>query len=245
MIGNDKLVQAARNTVRYCNMGRTRYAPMWDLQKSLHTLIADNRSPDIFLINEHDHVYTLGKSGDPNHLLADAQELKNSGAEFYPIDRGGDITYHGPGQIVGYPILNLERFKKDIHWYLRQLEEVIIRTLNYFDISGKRSGGETGVWIGEEKIAALGIKVSRWVTMHGFAFNIHPDLSYFERIIPCGIFHKGVTSMTEVLKEDISLDRVIPVLVREFESVFNVTLLPTEAAEIESLAVPHSVGQTV
>lgn len=234
-----------RHTVRYANMGRTRYAPMWDLQKSLHASVADSRSPDIFLINEHEHVYTLGKSGDPNHLLADAQELKNTGAEFYPIDRGGDITYHGPGQIVGYPILNLERFKKDIHWYLRQLEEVIIQTLKYFDISGKRSSGETGVWVGEEKIAALGIKVSRWVTMHGFAFNVHPDLSYFGRIIPCGIFHKGVTSMTEVLKEDISLDRVVPVLAKEFEMVFNVTLLPVEVAEIESLAVPHSVGQTV
>jgi lipoyl(octanoyl) transferase len=245
MTGIDNLVVTDRNIVRYANMGRTRYAQMWDLQKSLHALVAEDRSQDIFLINEHEHVYTLGKSGDPNHLLADADDLKRAGAEFYPIDRGGDITYHGPGQIVGYPILNLERFQKDIHWYLRQLEEVIIRTLKLFDISGKRSQGETGVWIGNEKIAALGIKVSRWVTMHGFAFNVHPDLSYFEKIIPCGIFHKGVTSMSEVLREHISLDRVVSILYKEFESVFNVDLVPIEIAEIESLVIPHSVGQTV
>ncbi len=221
-----------KHIVQYCDLGRTRFGAVWKLQKTFHSAVAENRIGDVFLINEHDHVYTLGKGGDVNHLLAQDEELKEAGAEFFPIDRGGDITYHGPGQIVGYPILNLERFKKDIHWYLRQLEEVIIRTLKQFDINSIRSDGETGVWVGNEKIAALGIKVSRWVTMHGFAFNINPDLKYFGKIIPCGIFHKGVTSMTDVLQEDVTIPQVLPVLTKEFESVFNINLKVTDITKI-------------
>lgn len=238
-------VHEYKHIVRCCDLGRTRYAAVWDLQKSLHTAVADNRFEDVVLFNEHHHVYTLGKGGNADHLLADQSELKNAGAEFFPIDRGGDITYHGPGQIVGYPILNLERFKKDIHWYLRQLEEVIIGTLKQFDINGVRSDGETGVWAGNEKIAAIGIKVSRWVTMHGFAFNINPDLSYFGRIIPCGIFHKGVTSMADVLKEKITVPQVLPVLKKEFEKVFDITLSAIERSEIEARFIYKGEQQAV
>jgi len=238
-------VDNKKNSIRYCNLGRTRFGSVWELQKSIHTAVAENRFEDIFITNEHEHVYTLGKGGNANHLLAGESDLTEAGAEFYSIDRGGDITYHGPGQIVGYPILNLERFKKDIHWYLRQLEEVIIRTLKHFDMEGIRSEGETGVWIGSEKIAALGIKVSRWVTMHGFAFNVNPDLAYFGKIIPCGIFHKGVTSMAEILKEDITISNVSPVLLQEFESVFHVTLRSMDKSEIDMQFVRHSVQQTI
>lgn len=231
--------------VYYCDLGRTRFGEVWDLQKRLHAAVAEGRAEDIVLMNEHDHVYTLGKGGDENHLLAREEELKLAGAEYIPIDRGGDITYHGPGQIVGYPIVHLERFKKDIHWYLRQLEEVIIRTLKHFNIDGTRSGGETGVWVGKEKIAALGIKVSRWVTMHGFALNVNPDLTYFGKIIPCGIFHKGVTSMTELLRENVTIPQVMPMLTNEFEAVFNVKLKLENISEIESrvetLAAQHVI----
>jgi len=221
-------VQSSKHIVRYCNIGRTRFAPVWELQRSLHTAVAEDRFKDVLLINEHEHVYTLGKGGDENHLLANEDELLKAGAEYYAIDRGGDITYHGPGQIVGYPILNLERYKKDIHWYLRQLEEVIILTLQQFNITGNRSDGETGVWVENEKIAALGIRVSRWVTLHGFAFNVNTDLSYFDRIIPCGIFHKGVTSIAEVLRRDITIPEVLPVLLESFKTVFGVELQPID-----------------
>ncbi len=227
-------MQHDRHIVHYCDLGRTRFGEVWDLQRALHSAVADDRFEDILLINEHEHVFTLGKGGDANHLLADGDDLKRSGAEYYAIDRGGDITYHGPGQIVGYPVLNLERYKKDIHWYLRQLEEVLIRTLKHFGITGVRSDGETGVWVGSEKIAALGIKVSRWVTMHGFAFNVNPDLTYFGKIIPCGIFHKGVTSMADVLNEDVAVPQVTPVLIKKFEEVFNITLRSIDKSEIES-----------
>jgi len=225
-------VQQDRHIVHYCDLGRTHFGEVWDLQRSLHSAVAEERREDIFLVNEHNHVFTLGKGGNADHLLANDNDLKQAGAEYYAIDRGGDITYHGPGQIVGYPILNLERYRKDIHWYLRQLEEVLIRTLKHFDIAGIRSNGETGVWVGGEKIAAIGIKVSRWVTMHGFAFNVNTDLTYFGKIIPCGIFHKGVTSMTDVLNQEIKIHQVLPFLVKEFEEVFDVVLTRVEKSEI-------------
>jgi lipoyl(octanoyl) transferase len=221
-----------KHIVRCCNLGRTGFADIWELQRSLHSRVA-GVGEDVLLLNEHEHVYTLGKGGDADHLLANDEELKRSKAAFFRIDRGGDITYHGPGQIVGYPILNLERHRKDVHWYLRQLEETIIRTLNEFGIAGSRSDGETGVWVNGEKIAALGIKVSRWVTMHGFAFNVNTDLSYFARIIPCGIFHKGVTSMAEALGGRITVIDVLPVLMRCFEEVFGVSLRATERSLLE------------
>lgn len=204
-------------------LGRTNYKEVWDLQKQLFELRTENKIPDVLLLNEHNHVYTIGKSGNGNHLLADETELRLKGADVFYIDRGGDITYHGPGQLVGYPILDLNDYYLDTHRYLRDLEEVIILTLKDFGIVGTRSDGFTGVWVNGEKIAALGVKVSRWITMHGFAFNVNTDLSYFDRIIPCGIFHKGVITLRQVLNCDVDIFQVNQSLIKNFEKVFEVS----------------------
>jgi lipoyl(octanoyl) transferase len=203
-------------------IGLTDYKETWDLQKELFNLKCENKIPDILLLNEHENVYTIGKSGNGNHLLAEENELRKAGAKVYYNDRGGDITYHGPGQIVGYPIMDLNHYYLDIHRYLRDIEEVLIQTLKDFCIEGTRSDGYTGVWVGSDKIAAIGVKVSRWITMHGFAFNVNTDLSYFDRIIPCGIFHKGVTSLREILGHEIEIEKVNEIIVKKFENVFGV-----------------------
>ena len=168
-------------------------------------------------------MYTIGKGGDENHVLASDQELAELGAEVVRIDRGGDVTYHGPGQIVGYPILDLTAYGSDIHRYLRALEEVIILTLEDFDIKASREEGMTGVWVNGEKIGAIGVKVSRWVTMHGFALNVSTDLSRFDRIIPCGIFHKGVTSMERLLGHPVAAADVARRLSEIMCAVFGAT----------------------
>jgi lipoyl(octanoyl) transferase len=193
------------------DLGTKDYKETWEYQEELFKTIIDvkikNRSEDIavqtlnyFVFVSHPHVYTLGKSGDLSNLLLSQKQLESKGATFYKINRGGDITYHGPGQIVGYPILDLENFFTDIHKYLRFLEEAIILTLAEFGLESGRSEGETGVWLGAgtpfaRKICAMGVRASRWVTMHGFALNVNVDLGYFDNIIPCGIRGKAVTSM--------------------------------------------------
>ena len=182
------------------------------------------------LFCEHPHVYTLGKSGNKNNLLLSEDNLKNCGANFYNINRGGDITYHGPGQIVGYPILDLENFFTDIHKYLRLLEEAVILTLNDFDLFAERSKGETGVWfdVGTKrarKICAFGVKSSRWATMHGFAFNINCDLSYFDNIIPCGIVDKKVTSLEQEKKEKMDLKEVKKKLQNHIVNLFEMEII--------------------
>jgi lipoyl(octanoyl) transferase len=202
------------------NLGRTRYADAWKLQQEVWTLRHSNGVQDILLLTEHEHVYTLGKSTDDNHLLASEEELKISGTDVFRIDRGGDITYHGPGQIVVYPIVDLNNYFLDIHRYLRSLEEVIIRALAAFGILAEREKDMTGVWVNNEKIAAIGVKVSRWVTMHGFALNVNTDLSKFDRIIPCGIFHKGVTSMQRKLGREVSIKSVQKAITESFAFVF-------------------------
>ncbi|MBI4548816.1 MAG: lipoyl(octanoyl) transferase LipB [Ignavibacteriae bacterium] len=212
-------------------LGLTNYKSTWDLQRKLFNLRAQGMISDVLLLNEHHHVYTIGKSGNGDHLLANEEELRSRGAEVYHIDRGGDITYHGPGQLVGYPILKLNEYYADVHRYLRDLEEVIIRTLAEFGILAHREGGYTGVWVGSDKIAAIGVKVSHWITMHGFALNVNTDLSYFDRIIPCGIFHKGVTSMERVLDQEVSFDDVAKALSRHFGEVFGVHIIEREAKE--------------
>ncbi len=197
--------------VQFEDLGLIDYKKCWDYQESLFAEILAVKSinrkqaknsitTNHLIFCEHPHVYTLGKSGNKNNLLVNEHYLKNRGASFYKINRGGDITYHGPGQIVGYPILDLENFFTDIHKYLRLLEEAVIRTLQEYGLSAERSSGETGVWLDvgtkkARKICAFGVKSSRWVTMHGFAFNVNCDLSYFENIIPCGISDKNVTSL--------------------------------------------------
>ena len=203
-----------------CNIGRTRYTDVWKLQQELWALRHTKSIEDILLLTEHENVYTLGKSADDDHLLASEEELKISGTDVFHVDRGGDITYHGPGQIVGYPIIDLNNYFLDIHRYMRSLEEVIIRTLAAFGILAERENDLTGVWVNGEKIAAIGVKVSRWVTMHGFALNVNTDISKFDRIIPCGIFHKGVTSMQRKLGQDIPLGSVQKAIVESFASVF-------------------------
>lgn len=210
-------------TVNFSDLGEVDYKQAWDYQEKVFKGIVDQKihnrkdrdtaetTQNYLLFCEHPHVYTLGKSGDPKNLLLDEKGLEQNAASYYPINRGGDITYHGPGQIVGYPILDLDHFFTDIHKYLRYLEEAVIRTLNDYGIKGERLDGLTGVWIDPDdpakarKISALGVKCSRWVTMHGFAFNVNTNLDYFTHIIPCGIDDKAVTSMQQELgaKQDI------------------------------------------
>ncbi len=216
-------------------LGRTDFKETWDLQKQLFQLRVENKIPDILLLNEHNHVYTIGKSGNGNHLLANEEELRSTGARVYYNDRGGDITYHGPGQIVGYPILDLNKYYLDTHKYLRDIEEVLILTMKDFQIHGTRSEGMTGVWVGNNKIAAIGVKISRWITMHGFAFNVNTDLSYFDRIIPCGIFHKGVTSLQQVLNRAVDIFEVNHSITRNFEKVFSVKISILEKEEFSKL----------
>jgi lipoyl(octanoyl) transferase len=216
------------------NIGRTRYADAWALQQRLWQLRHSGMIGDVLLINEHEHVYTLGKSSDENHLLASDEELKSAGTDIFRIDRGGDVTYHGPGQIVGYSILDLHNYFLDIHRYLRSIEEVLIRVLASFGVKAGREEGMTGVWVEGEKIAAIGVKVSRWITMHGFALNVNTDLSRFNRIIPCGIFHKGVTSMEKIAGRTFELDSVEKVLIDSFSEVFGCSVRQISFIELES-----------
>jgi len=186
------------------------------------------------LFCEHLPVFTLGKSGKEEHVLISKEELLKRNIGYYPTNRGGDITFHGPGQVVGYPILDLERFYRDIGKYLRALEEVIILTLSHYGISGERSQGETGVWIDPEikikarKICAMGVRCSRWVTMHGFALNVNTDLSYFNSIVPCGIPDKQVTSLSKELGADLDMEEVKNIIKTNFENVFECNLIPQQ-----------------
>ena len=218
------------------DLGKKDYKSTWEYQEELFKNIVDikiqNRNsnsqlptPNFLLFVEHPHVYTLGKSGDISNLLLSEKQLEAKGATFYKINRGGDITYHGPGQIVGYPILDLENFFTDIHKYLRFLEEVIILTLADYSIIGTRSEGETGVWLGvgtpfARKICAMGVRASRWVTMHGFALNVNADLGYFDNIIPCGIKGKAVTSLHSELGKEINEEEVKEKILNYFKQLF-------------------------
>jgi len=184
------------------------YGEAWDLQYRLHSLRREGKIEDTLLLLEHPHTYTLGKTADRANLIGSDQYLEENGIKVFEIDRGGDITYHGPGQLVGYPIIDLQKWKPDSHLYLRTLEEMMIDVLADYGITAGRKDGFTGVWISEEKIAAIGIKISRWVTMHGFAFNINTDLNLFSGIIPCGIKDKEVTSLSKILGREIDMDEI-------------------------------------
>lgn len=230
--------------VKFRDLGLMDYQEAWDLQESIFgetvkLKIANRRAiksevsitPNHLLFVQHPHVYTLGKSGDEKNLLLDKDGLANRKATFYKINRGGDITYHGPGQLVGYPILDLDNFFTDIHKYLRLLEEAVILTLAEYHIIGGRIAGLTGVWLDHEeqknprKICALGVKASRWVTMHGFAFNINSDLSYFDSIIPCGIDDKAVTSLQKELGREIDLQEVKEKMKKHIAQLFDMHLV--------------------
>ena len=218
------------------DLGAMDYKLAWDYQESLFDEIIQikrkNRNESLslptknhFLFVEHPHVYTLGKSGDFNNLLLTNDQLKAKEASFYKINRGGDITYHGPGQIVGYPILDLDNFFTDIHKFMRYLEETIIKTIAEYGIKGERSEGETGVWLDvgtpfARKICALGVRSSRWVTMHGFALNVNTDLGYFDHIIPCGIRGKAVASMQGELRKSVNQNEVKIKILKHFAELF-------------------------
>lgn len=209
------------SALRVLEPGELPYADAWALQKRLLGERADGKACDTLILTSHPHVYTLGTSSDANHLLARADELEAAGATVVETDRGGDVTYHGPGQVVGYPIIDLRERGGDVHRYLRDIEEVLIRTAAEFGIETWRDPAYTGVWAGQKKLAAIGVRVSRGVTMHGFALNAGTDLSRFERIIPCGISHKGVTSMEEILGASIVIGAVHEAIVRHFCEIFS------------------------
>ena len=236
-------VKTAVRQVRFQDLGLVDYATAWDLQGTLFQATIDRKlanrnkpeaeqipTVDHLLFCEHPHVYTLGKSGKSSHLLLNEQGLREKGVQFFPIDRGGDITYHGPGQIVGYPIFDLDHHFTDVHRYLRTLEEAVIGTLEAYGIKAGRIEGLTGVWLDEKdpvnarKICAFGIRASRWVTMHGFAFNVNTDLSYFQNIVPCGIADKGVTSMRQELGQEVDIEAVKRRLKLELADLFDVEL---------------------
>lgn len=202
-------------------LGIISYQTAWDYQRSLiQQQQQDPNLPDRLLLLEHPPVYTLGTGSDVRFLKFD---LTDSSLEVHRIERGGEVTYHCPGQIVGYPILNLRYYQQDLHWYLRQLEEVIIQVLSYHDLKGERLQGFTGVWLNGAKIAAIGIKVSRWITMHGFALNVCPDLKGFDKIIPCGIENKPVGSLQHYLPQ-IEIKQVYQDIMKAFASIFQVEL---------------------
>ncbi len=223
--------------VEVFDLGQALYQPVWELQKQIQQRLIDEKlkqrdepdyqpgSNDVLLFVEHPHVYTLGKSGNRKHLLKNLAELKQIDAEFIPNDRGGDITYHGPGQIVGYPILNLDRYFTDIHKYLRLLEETIIRVCSEFGLNAGRVEGLTGVWTEGKKICAMGIRCSRWVTMHGFALNVNTDLNYFNHIIPCGIHNKSVTSLSEMTGKYINEQKVKDMILNHFSDLFDAEII--------------------
>jgi lipoyl(octanoyl) transferase len=230
--------------VQFQDLGLKDYKECWDYQENLFNEIISQKisnrdlipslqipTQNYLLFVEHPHVYTLGKSGDANHLLINQTQLQEKQATYYKINRGGDITYHGPGQLVGYPILDLDNFFTDIHKYLRLLEETIILTLDEYGIKAGRSKGETGVWLDEDnifkarKICAFGVRCSRWVTMHGWGFNVNANLNYFQNIIPCGIQNKAVTSLNKEIGQEVDISEIKQKLKKHFSSLFECELI--------------------
>jgi len=229
-------------SVHFQDLGLIDYKECWDYQDKLFSEIVQlkiaNRKAGVdeqtntenyLIFCEHPHVYTMGKTGSQDHLLLNQKEFDVRGLDYYKINRGGDVTYHGPGQVVGYPILDLDHFFTDIGKYLRLLEETIILTLAHYNVKGERVKGATGVWLDADKptarkICAIGVRTSRWVTMHGFAFNVDTDLNYFDNIIPCGINDKSVTSLSKELGRKVSIDEVKSLLKKNFTHLFDATL---------------------
>ena len=210
------MIEIQTDQILVQNIGQKSYKAVWDLQKEMQQQRINGNIEDTLILVEHDPVYTLGKNANEDHLL----QSRDESVDVFNIERGGDITFHGPGQLVGYPILDLSNYKKSVSWYMRTLEQVLIDTLIEFKITAQRNDGLTGVWVGDEKIAALGVRISRWVTMHGFALNINPDLSFYDGIIPCGIFDHGVTSMEQLLGETQNNDNVKNMVIEKFNKYF-------------------------
>ena len=224
------------------DLGRIGYEHAWELQKRIVAARKLALIPDVLLLCEHSHVITMGRNGKSEHLLASETLLRARGVEFHATNRGGDITYHGPGQIVAYPILNLAEIRRDVGWYVRQLEEAMIRTTAEFGITAARREGRTGIWVdvtgadgivSEEKLGAIGVHISRWVTSHGLAFNVSTDLSYFDLIVPCGIARKRATSLTRLLNREIEMTEAEPKLVRHLGECLGRSMRAMSPAELE------------
>ena len=211
IIGDVKEVKV--NTM---NLGKRSYEEVWNLQKKMQIKRMAGEIDDLLILVEHDPVYTLGKNADVNHLL----QSRDRTIEVFNVERGGDITFHGPGQLVGYPIIDLANYKKSVSWYMHSLEQLTIEVLSEFEISAKRVKGLTGVWVGDKKIAAQGVRLTRWVTMHGFSINVNTDLSYYNGIIPCGIFDRGVTSMEELLGSTQKMEKIRTLVINKFNQIF-------------------------
>lgn len=209
----DDVKEVKLNTM---NLGKKSYGEVWSLQKKMQIKRMAGEIDDLLILVEHDPVYTLGKNADVNHLL----QSRDRTIEVFNVERGGDITFHGPGQLVGYPIIDLANYKKSVSWYMHSLEQVTIEVLSEFEISAKRVKGLTGVWVGDKKIAAQGVRLTRWVTMHGFSINVNTDLSYYNGIIPCGIFDRGVTSMEELLGSTQKMEKIRTLVIDKFNQIF-------------------------
>ena len=210
------ITQPKQLELQILDLGRKSYKEAWNLQKKMQLKRMNGEIGDVLILVEHDPVYTLGKNANPDHLL----QSRDRSIDVFNIERGGDITFHGPGQLVGYPILNLSNYKKSVSWYMRSLEQLTIDVLSEFKISAKRVEGLTGVWVGDEKIAAQGVRLTKWITMHGFSININTDLSFYDGIIPCGIFNHGVTSMKKILNRTQKMEKVKLLVIDKFNKIF-------------------------
>lgn len=226
------------------DLGSIGYERAWDLQKRIVAARKLALIPDMLLLCEHPHVITMGRNGRSEHLLASETMLRSRGVEFHATNRGGDVTYHGPGQIVAYPILNLSEIRRDVGWYVRQLEEAMIRTTAEYGVTAERREGRTGIWVevngadgtlDEEKLGAIGVHISRWVTSHGLAYNVSTDLSFFDLIVPCGILGKHATSLKRLLNREVEISDAAPKLIRHLGECFERAMRAISSAELESL----------
>jgi lipoyl(octanoyl) transferase len=209
--------------MRFCEakwLGRIGYSDALGMQERAVDSLRSGEGDEQLLLLEHPHVFTLGRGADSANILADPSQLRSLSIEVHETGRGGDVTYHGPGQLVGYPIINLKPDRCDVHRYVRDIEEVLIRSIGEFGIKGGRIAGLTGVWVGDEKIAAIGVRIARWITSHGFALNVNTDLDYFRMIVPCGITDKGVTSLSRLLGRQLEMGDVARIVTRHFAEVF-------------------------
>ncbi len=234
-------------TCQIVDLGLIGYAEAWALQKRVVAARKSAAIEDVLLLCQHPHVITQGRSGKRENLLASEHILKQKGVEFHATDRGGDITYHGPGQIVGYPILNLGAIRRDVVWYVRMLEETMIRATAEFGIAAERIAGKTGIWVGsggaEEKLAAIGVHISRWVTSHGFAYNVSTDLRFFDLIVPCGIADRKATSLDKLLGRSVQPNEVTPRIANHLGEVFGLEM--KEASRLELLEKLQEAEQPV
>ena len=234
------------------DLGLVEYGDAWELQKRIVAARKAGAVPDVLLLCRHPHVITLGRNGKLENLRASDHVLRQMNVTFLEIDRGGDITYHGPGQLVGYPIVNLAEIRRDVAWYLRSLEEAMMRATAEFGIATRRVNGRTGVWVdvlsgagGEEKLAAIGVHLSRWVTSHGFAYNVSTDLRYFDLIVPCGIADKRATSLEKLLGRNVKMEEVSPRIAAHLGELLSLDLRPAELGDLELLLRAFEDQQTL